>query len=163
MSNYGKASAPEVIYSSIFQDLITLSKRSPPPLNSIQLSSKTRPMLLFRNAFYHYFQALVMQRRIRYKNSAQMDKILRRRLTWVRYFNESTNMGDSLLYEIILPKITGIVSTGHLEKVMARLSCMLLLEGNWCSYLNQGTLLTHTVQSDWNRRDCHSTSRCSKN
>ena len=74
MSNYGKASAPEVIYSSIFQDLITLSKRSPPPLNSIQLSSKTRPTLLFRNAFYHYFQAWVMQRRIRYKNSAQMDK-----------------------------------------------------------------------------------------
>lgn len=130
MSNYGKASAPEVIYSSIFQDLITLSKRSPPPLNSIQLSSKTRPTLLFRNAFYHYFQAWVMQRRIRYKNSAQMDKILRRRLTWVRYFNESTNMGDSLLYEIILPKITETVSTGHLEGATARLSCMLLLEGN---------------------------------
>ena len=39
-------------------------------------------------------------------------------------------MGDSLSYEIILPKITVIVSTGHLEKAMARLSCMLLLEGN---------------------------------
>jgi len=71
-----------------------------------------------------------MQLRIKYKNSAQMDKILRRRLTWVRYFNESTNMGDSLLYEIILPKITGTVSTGHLEGAMARLSCMLLPEGN---------------------------------
>ena len=71
-----------------------------------------------------------MQLCIRYKNSAQMDKKLHKRLTWVRYFNESTNMGDSLSYEIILPKITGIVSTGHLEKAMARLSCMLLLEGN---------------------------------
>jgi hypothetical protein len=59
-----------------------------------------------------------------------MDKILRRRLTWVRYFNESTNMGDSLLYEIILPKITETVSIGHLEGATARLSCMLLLEGN---------------------------------
>jgi hypothetical protein len=40
-----------------------------------------------------------------------------------------------------LPKITETVSIGHLEGATARLSCMLLLEGNWCSYLNQGHCL----------------------